>query len=294
MIKYQDGSSTTVYPWDLDASKFYPYYPGIQAQIDISKYIKDNSIEMIGFYLKKSMNYSIEIELDDDNWDTVRPLYKRRVRQKGAKIRLEKSETKVGKSYYTTIRQTVHEEDDKSFNCKIYPNEEFASYKDCDMAFTRQAYQAFYHQKGCGRGQNISTENIVPIYATRNFDEVTKLIYADCTNTLFFPHNLVTGATSSPCFVPCTTTFTDTMETSIEEWKQDGEFVSIIFDNTVVVTRITVDNFQIMESLNFLGSNLGLWPGLGIFQLIQWSFKNIALGTLFQKCIRRENTQKTN
>ena len=26
-----------------------------------------------------------------------------------------------------------------------------------------------------------------------------------------------------------------------------------------------------MESLNFLGSNLGLWPGLGLFQLFEGS-----------------------
>ena len=25
-----------------------------------------------------------------------------------------------------------------------------------------------------------------------------------------------------------------------------------------------------MESLNLLGSNLGLWPGLGLFQVLEW------------------------
>ena len=43
----------------------------------------------------------------------------------------------------------------------------------------------------------------------------------------------------------------------------------ITFAETVKVEEITVDHFQFMESLNFLGSNLGLWPGLGIFQLVE-------------------------
>ena len=42
-----------------------------------------------------------------------------------------------------------------------------------------------------------------------------------------------------------------------------------------MVTNVTVDKFQPMVSLNFLGSNLGLLPGLGIFQLFEWCFDNI-------------------
>ena len=282
MIGYQDGTSTTINTKEMDPSKFYPYYPGIQAQIDISKYIENNTLREIVFWFKNIVYYSMIIELDDASWDTVRPLYKRRMRQKGAKIGLEKGEYNVAKTYFTTIRQIVHEEDDKSINCKNYPNEEFESYKDCDMAFTRQAYQSLYHQNNCSRGHNISTKRIVPIFATNKFDEVTKVLNIDCAP--FFATDLMTGTTSSPCPMPCTSSFTDTMEASIEnkEEEKDKELISIKFDNSVSVTRIKVDNFQIMESLNFLGSNLGLWPGLGIFQMIQWVFRNISWGILIR------------
>ena len=37
----------------------------------------------------------------------------------------------------------------------------------------------------------------------------------------------------------------------------------------ITTTRIKEDSFELMESLNFLGSNLGLWPGLGLFQLFE-------------------------
>ena len=116
------------------------------------------------------------------------------------------------------------------------------------------------------------------MFATNKFDEVTKVLNVDCDQQ-FSPTFLMTGATPSPCFMPCTTTFTDTMEASIEI---EQEFIAIMFDNSIVVTRIMVDNFQIMESLNFLGGNLGLWPGLGIFQMIQWLYRNVSLGILIK------------
>ena len=37
----------------------------------------------------------------------------------------------------------------------------------------------------------------------------------------------------------------------------------------IPTTEIKEDSFELMESLNFLGSNLGLWPGLGLFQLFE-------------------------
>ena len=86
--------------------KFYPHYPGIQAQIDISKYVEGSIFRRIQFLFKKSKNNSIEIELDDGSWDTVRPLFKRKMRQKGSYY--DKTERNVFKQYFTTIRQIVH------------------------------------------------------------------------------------------------------------------------------------------------------------------------------------------
>ena len=42
-----------------------------------------------------------------------------------------------------------------------------------------------------------------------------------------------------------------------------------------MIDKITVDRIQLMESLNFFGSNLGLWPGLGIFQISKWLLENL-------------------
>ena len=44
----------------------------------------------------------------------------------------------------------------------------------------------------------------------------------------------------------------------------------LMFNEEVRVKKTSVDKFSFMDSLNFFGSNLGLWPGLGLFQLLEW------------------------
>ena len=84
----------------------------------------------------------------------------------------------------------------------------------------------------------------------------------------------MSGATESTCPLPCTRTTPNTIATNTEN---DGAEISlqIIFDQSIMITNVTLDKFQPMASLNILGSNLGLWPGLGIFQLFEWFFDNI-------------------
>ena len=45
---------------------------------------------------------------------------------------------------------------------------------------------------------------------------------------------------------------------------------SLVFNEEVRVKKTSVDKFSFMDSLNFFGSNLGLWPGLGLYQIIEW------------------------
>ena len=56
---------------------------------------------------------------------------------------------------------------------------------------------------------------------------------------------------------------------SFSTHSDDKHHVFIAYDGDIQTTRVTVDKFEFLESLNYLGSNLGLWPGLGLFQLIE-------------------------
>ena len=51
---------------------------------------------------------------------------------------------------------------------------------------------------------------------------------------------------------------------------QGHSMFSLMFNEEVRVKKTSVDKFSFMDSLNFFGSNLGLWPGLGLYQIIEW------------------------
>ena len=44
-----------------------------------------------------------------------------------------------------------------------------------------------------------------------------------------------------------------------------------MFNEEVRVKKTSVDQFSFMTALNLFGSNLGLWPGLGLYQILEWS-----------------------
>ena len=66
----------------------------------------------------------------------------------------------VGLSYIHTIYQTIDSEFDLEKNCRNYPNDEFAEYKDCDDEFMQQ---------------ELEEDGLKPFWATNNFSSVTKL-----------------------------------------------------------------------------------------------------------------------
>ena len=60
---------------------------------------------------------------------------------------------------------------------------------------------------------------------------------------------------------------------------------TLMFNEEVKVKKTSVDKFNFMDSLNFFGSNLGLWPGQGLYQIMEWMV-GIFLVSQFVKKIR--------
>ena len=120
-------------------------------------------------------------------------------------------------------------------------------------------------------------EDITPIFATKNLDKVPNFVFANCSFYMQQFRGLYSGTTASPCLPPCIETQTRSAMISIGKLEPEYPYSKIIiaFDRRVITDRITVDRFQLMESLNFFGSNLGLWPGLGICQIVVWLVENI-------------------
>ena len=101
---------------------------------------------------------------------------------------------------------------------------------------------------------------------------------------MFYSDDLYTGLTVSDCLLPCVQTVATVEEGTTTNWA--GSLISIMFNEEVRVKKTSVDKFSFMDSLNFFGSNLGLWPGLGLFQLLEW-IVGIFLVTQILKKIRK-------
>ena len=64
--------------------------------------------------------------------------------------------------------------------------------------------------------------------------------------------------------------------------------LSLGFSQSMEIKEITVDKFSFMTSLNFLGSNLGLWPGLGLYQLFELLARRFCICNKISTLFRRQ------
>ena len=91
----------------------------------------------------------------------------------------------------------------------------------------------------------------------------------------------------SDCLPPCLRTVATVEEGTHFVARGEGLlFFAFAFNPEVKVKKTSVDKFNFMDSLNFFGSNLGLWPGLGLYQILEWIL-GIFLVSQFLKRIRR-------
>ena len=103
------------------------------------------------------------------------------------------------------------------------------------------------------------------------------------------PEDLFYGIQVSDCLLPClrtTATVRKKMTTTMPIEDGNISLVSFNFDNEVRVRKTTVDQFSFMDSLNFFGSNLGLWPGLGLHQILEWLVGMVLATQVTIKCGR--------
>ena len=88
----------------------------------------------------------------------------------------------------------------------------------------------------------------------------------------FIIDGFISGYYEADCRVPCKKTMIEisTGQISLNS-KQNYSQIFMAFDQKVKIKAIKVDKFNIFGAFNFLGSNLGLLPGMGLYQLLEWS-----------------------
>ena len=82
--------------------------------------------------------------------------------------------------------------------------------------------------------------------------------------------SLFNGFGVSDCTLPCVVTQASVVKGTTISVLGDYSMIGLMFNDEVRVKKTSVDQFSFMGSLNFLGSNLGLWPGLGLYQILEW------------------------
>ena len=64
--------------------------------------------------------------------------YRRVPANKGTKIKIPKLDGGKHKVFAVDFTQEQKDEEDESINCKNYPNENFKTFCECDLAFVRK------------------------------------------------------------------------------------------------------------------------------------------------------------
>ena len=161
------------------------------------------------------------------------PYLREKLNHKGSPIRLETSERRVRKSYFVSINQVIYDEDDKVKNCQDYSTTNYASYAGCDSAFTKNEYQAAFKTEDCV----VVDEDITPIFATNNLDEIPNFDVANCTYQMDQFRGLFSGAMASHCLSPCIETQTNSALISTGKLDSEGSVIAIVFDRKVLICR---------------------------------------------------------
>ena len=95
--------------------------------------------------------------------------------------------------------------------------------------------------------------------------------------------SLFNGFGVSDCTLPCVVTQASVVKRTTRQ-VVEGSMIGLMFNDEVRVKKTSVDQFSFMDSLNFFGSNLGLWPGLGLHQILEWLVGMVVVTQIIGRC----------
>ena len=161
--------------------------------------------------------------------------------------------------------QEEYSDEDPANPCANYPTDDHHSYAECDDDFVKKSLFPGFK----------------PFWAVDNISQATNTFSMEKEHILDYD-DLFTGILPSDCLLPCLRTVAR-VEKGTTTATTGTTLFSLAFSNEVKVKKTSVDRFSFMDSFNYFGSNLGLWPGLGLYQILEL-LVGMVLGQVLIRC----------
>ena len=163
IIRNPSGNWLTWIPGKNISWSLIPQFPACQT-LNISHYfdLKRDAPTQIIFHFNKIQNLGITVEIEDIR----KSLSRRKINSnsfdyEGPPIELKDLSSSKIVSFGLSLSQTIDLEAGK--NCKIYPNQIFSSYRECDESFVYNEILKNY--------------SMMPFWAAKKIDEITDIAY---------------------------------------------------------------------------------------------------------------------
>ena len=161
--------------------------------LNLSNVADLNSMESIKVYFKPAddiilrNNISVELRVRGKTLKSQRDIPEHRLYASGDDLKL----TKLNQfsSYIMKIKENVFVEEDKTKNCRNYPNLDFESYNDCDFQYMRS---------------KVKEMMLMPPWLTDDLDNVTIQPVKFTSHISYQLGRLFMGLETSDCLLPCT------------------------------------------------------------------------------------------
>ena len=173
------------------------------------------------------------------------------------------------KEYMVEVHKIEHVEEDPAQGCRRYPNKNFETFNDCDMAFMRRGIAASYG----------AYPSFNPLMVAENESEATS--WMEVGSDFYAPkqfnfRDMSDGTTPSDCPPSCTLHHISASFLAETPRNKNYSEIVLTLSNTVTATATTFPKFKLDLALAELGGSMGLWLGLGILQIIEIVTKGIS------------------